>query len=135
MTDGPRAGRWGDQHNARPAYHYIMMRALAELATALPAGDPDRPAILRALSLGLKARNAEIVDRGIMNKDMAAEVLVQVSGSFARDEAFLKESRTADAMAVYARAIGSTARKGGSPLSPRPWGLFLEWSVAGMPAL
>lgn len=134
MTDGPRAGRWVDQHNARPAYHYIMLRALAELAVALPESDPDRAAVMKTLTLGLKARNAEIVERGIMNKDMAAEVLVQVSESFAHDQSFLKESRTADAMAVFARAIGSTARKGGSPLSPRPWGLFLEWSVAEMPA-
>jgi hypothetical protein len=129
MTDGPRAGRWLDPHNARPAYHYIMLRALAELAAVLPPGDPDRAAILKTLALGLKTRNTEIVERGIMNKDMAAEVLVQVSTTFALDDAFLKESRTADALAVFSKAIGSAARKGGSPLSPRPWGLFLEWSV------
>lgn len=32
MTDGPHAGRWLDPHNARPAYHYIMLRALTQLA-------------------------------------------------------------------------------------------------------
>ena len=28
LTRGPRAGRWHDAHNARPAYHYILLRGL-----------------------------------------------------------------------------------------------------------
>ena len=34
LTEGPRKGRWADAHNARPPYHYIMVRGLAALAAA-----------------------------------------------------------------------------------------------------
>ena len=31
LQDGTHKGRWADQHNARPAYHYIMVRGLIAL--------------------------------------------------------------------------------------------------------
>ena len=49
LTDGPRAGRWIDPHNARPAYHYIMMRSLAQLLAVMPEDPVDRADILNAL--------------------------------------------------------------------------------------
>ena len=70
LTEGPHAGRWVDAHNARPAYHYIMMRGLAQLAAVLPADDPVRAEIMRSLTLGLKTRNAELLGPGAANKDM-----------------------------------------------------------------
>ena len=39
----------------------------------LPANDPDRPAIMRSLQLGLVTRNAEFSSLGIMNREVAME--------------------------------------------------------------
>ncbi len=40
LLDGPHKGRWADPHNARPAYHYIMVRGLTALFAVLPIDDP-----------------------------------------------------------------------------------------------
>ncbi|HEY1065168.1 MAG TPA: hypothetical protein VGE52_03635, partial [Pirellulales bacterium] len=59
LTAGPRMGRWADPHNARPAYHYIMIRGLASLAAVLPESDADLPQVVAALRLALRARNPD----------------------------------------------------------------------------
>ena len=126
LTDGPHAGRWMDAHNARPAYHYIMLRALGQLASVMPKGDADRPEVLRALTLGLRARNQEIMTQGVMNKEKAIEALLLVHRWFSEEKSFLKESLSADALDVLGRLVSEQSRRGQSPLSPREWGLFLE---------
>ena len=130
LTDGPRAGRWVDPHNARPAYHYIMMRALAQLVTVIPNGYPARAEILSALKLGLQARNAEIINRGVMNKDKALEALLLVNRAFAADAAFLQETHSAEALHALGVFVSEEARRGKMPLSPGEWGRFLEFVVA-----
>ena len=126
LTDGPHAGRWMDAHNARPAYHYIMLRALGQLAAVLPKDDPDRAETLRALTLGLRARNQEIITQGVMNKEKAIEALLLVHRWFSEEKSFLKESLSADALDVLGKLVSEQSRRGQSPLSPREWGLFLE---------
>ena len=130
LTDGPRAGRWLDPHNARPAYHYIMLRALAQLAAVLPADDSSRSDVMRALTLGLKTRNAEILSQGAMNKDKVTETLLLVNTSFAGDADFLRASLSADALDAMAKGISAEARRGKNPLAPREWGHFLEYTKA-----
>ena len=127
LTTGPHAGRWADAHNARPAYHYIMLRALAQLAAVLPKDDPDRAAIVQSLRFGLKSRNAEILAQGVMNKDKAVETLLLVNQIFAGDAAFLDETRSAAALDALGRFVSAEALRGKLPLGPREWGLFLEF--------
>ncbi len=129
LTDGPHAGRWVDAHNARPAYHYIMMRALAQLASLMPQDDAARPEILRVLTLGLKTRNEEILGPGAANKDKAMEALLIVNRLFAGDAAFLRESRSAEALDALGKLVSAQFRRGAAPLGPREWGLFLEFVV------
>ena len=43
LTDGPRRGRWADPHNARPSYHYILVRGIAALAAALTPATRTAP--------------------------------------------------------------------------------------------
>ncbi|MFZ4764801.1 MAG: hypothetical protein ACOYMN_07570 [Roseimicrobium sp.] len=130
LTDGPRAGRWMDAHNARPPYHYIMMGALAQLATVLPPSHEHRAEIVRSLALGLTTRNAEMVSRGVMNKDHALEALLLVNRMFANDEAFLRETKSVEALRALAQLVSNEAHHGKSPLSPGGWGQFLEWSIS-----
>ena len=127
LTDGPRAGRWVDPHNARPAYHYIMMRALAQLLAVMPEDHADRAEIRSALKLGLQARNAEILSRGVMNKDKTLEALLVVARTFKKDAAFLKETHTSEALHALGVLVSEEARRGKAPLSPGEWGLFLEY--------
>lgn len=132
LTEGPRAGRWLDPHNARPAYHYIMMRALVQLVAVTPTDHAARPELMNALSRGLKTRNAEMVERGVMNKDHALEALLLVNQIFKTDEAFLRDTQSSTALDAIGRLVSEEARRGKQPLSPGPWGLFLEF-IASKP--
>lgn len=125
LTDGPQAGRWVDPHNARPAYHYIMMRALARLAGALPEGHAARAEVVQALRLGLRTRNAEILEKGVMTRDKSFEALLRVSRTFSGDRAFLSETRSGEALRALEAHVSDEARKGRRPLSPGEWGLFV----------
>ena len=127
LTEGKYAGRWGDGHNSRPAYHYIMLRSLAELAAVMPDDDASRRTVMAALLAGLKTRNQEILNQGVPNKDKAMEVLVLVNRVFADDKDFLRESLSADALDALAKLVSEQYRKGSLPLGPAEWGLFLEY--------
>ena len=127
LADGPRAGRWIDPHNARPAYHYIMMSALAQLAAVLPADHPERAMVMRSLALGLKTRNAEMVTRGVMNKDKAMESLILVHSLFADQPAFLTDTDSTQALNALIRLCSEQARRGKLPLGPRGWGEMLAY--------
>jgi hypothetical protein len=127
LTNGPRAGRWIDPHNARPAYHYIMMRALTQLVAVMPPEHVARPEIVCSLSLGLKTRNAEMVARGIMNKEHAMESLLLVNHTFENDAAFLQDTHSSAALEAIGRLVSDEARRGKQPLAPGAWGLFLEF--------
>ncbi len=129
LTDGPRAGRWLDPHNARPAYHYIMMRALAELAAVLPKDNPDRIEVMRSLQLGLRARNQDFLGAGAPNEDKAMEVLVFVNRRFADEPNFLRDSLSREALDALAKLVSSQSLHGRDPLGPREWSLFLEYVV------
>lgn len=76
LKNGPHIGRWLDPHNARPAYHYIMIRALLALVAVLPENDPDRPAMIESIRLAFKARNVDF-KKGIINGDSALEALLR----------------------------------------------------------
>lgn len=121
LTDGPRAGRWMDPHNARPAYHYLMLGALAQLAAELPATHADRPTLMKSLTLGLKTRNAEIITQGIMTKDKAIEALLLIDRRFDHDPVFLAETQCTQALNLVCDYASEQARSGRLPLGPRGW--------------
>lgn len=125
LRDGPRTGRWHDPHNARPAYHYIMLRSLASLATTLPSDNADRIRIETALRLGLHARNADFIGPGAANKDKALETLLIVRDAYRDNPAFLDASLTPQAFAALERLILGQLRAGRDPLSPRGYGQYL----------
>jgi hypothetical protein len=133
LTDGPHAGRWLDPHNARPAYHYVMMGALAQLAAAMPADHPDRTAVMKSLTLGLKSRNAEFQTLGVMTKDKAIETLLLTQSLFANDEAFLTTTQTTEALHTLAALASEQARRGKLPFGPRGWGMMLGWLATAKP--
>ncbi len=130
LIDGPHAGRWLDGHNARPPYHYIMLRSLVTLAEVMPKDDPARLEILRSLELGLKARNNDFVARGASNKDHALQVLLIVNREFAADTAFLTETQSVAALDALTKLISEEARRGKNPTGPRAWGMFLSDSLS-----
>ncbi len=133
LSDGPRAGRWMDAHNARPAYHYIMMCALTQLAAVMPPSHEHRLEIVRSLSLGLTARNSEMVSRGVMNKDHAMEALLLVNRAFAGDTAFLRETKSTESLRSLSLLVSNEAHHAKSPLSPGGWGQFLEFIIQSAP--
>jgi len=126
LTDGPRAGRWFDPHNARPAYHYIMLRGLAQLASVMPKSDPARGEIMRALQSGLRARNQDFFNQGVPNKDKAMETLLLVNRAFADEPEFLRAALVPAALEALGKLVSEQSRAGGQPLGFREWGLFLE---------
>ena len=104
-----------------------MLRALAELVAVMPQEHPDRAEVLGALALGLKARNSEIVTRGVMTKDKAIEVLLLVNRIFRNEDAFLHATQSREALQTVSLLISSGAARGKAPLSPGEWGQFLEY--------
>ncbi|MFO0820520.1 MAG: hypothetical protein U1A77_21415 [Pirellulales bacterium] len=124
LTEGPRKGRWADAHNARPPYHYIMVRALAALATVMPKDDADLPAVVESLWLALLARNPDF-EKGIFNADSSVEALVRVKMLPPRLAEQLADCKTDEALATLERyaAEGFRARK--APLGPGAWGQLL----------
>lgn len=125
LSSGPRAGRWADPHNARPAYHYIMVRALAALAAVLPEQDADRPAIVESLRLALLARNPDF-DRGICNADSAVEALLVVHTLPSDIQQPLQDCRTEFALQTLERYAADRFRRGNPALSPGAWGQLLR---------
>ena len=105
-----------------------MMRALAELVVVLPKDDPVRAEVMRSLQLGLRARNQDFLRAGAPNKDKAMEVLVLVNRMFTDEKDFLRESLSAEALDALARLVSAQYLRGGDPLGPREWSLFLEYA-------
>ena len=126
LIDGPRAGRWADAHNARPAYHYIMVRALASLVVVLPKDDADRPAALACLRLALRARNPEFTSKGIMNVDSSIEALVAVERLPAAIREELGPCDVTEALDVLERYAAYGVMKGKPSAGPEACALLLE---------
>lgn len=112
LTVGPMTGRWMDAHNSRPAYHYIMVGALARLASVMPVDHPNRTAVMKSLALGLKTRNAEIVSQGVMDKNKSIEALLLVDFHFSKDSDFLANTESNAALEALCRFASSSARHG-----------------------
>ncbi len=102
LTEGPRKGRWADAHNARPAYHYIMVRGLAALAAAMPKDDADLPAVVDSLRSALSARNPDF-EKGVFNADSSVEALVRVKRLPPHVAERLADCKTDEALATLER--------------------------------
>jgi hypothetical protein len=130
MTDGPRAGRWVDPHNAKVEYHYIMMRALAQLAAVMPGNHVYRGTVLQSLELGLLARNVDFTGNNASNKNSAMDALILVNRMFVTDRDFLRRTLSEQALERLGVLVSEQARRGNAPLDPREWGMFLEFAAA-----
>lgn len=129
LTAGPHKGRWADPHNARPPYHYIMIRGLAALAMVISKDDTDLPAVVESLRLALSARNPDF-EKGIFNADSSVEALIRVKMLPGYVTEKLAGSKTDEALAALERysAAGFRARK--TPLGPGAWGQLLQYRQA-----
>jgi hypothetical protein len=99
----------------------------------LPANDPDRPAIMRSLQLGLVTRNAEFSSLGIMNREVAMEALLFVHQVFASEPGFLAATRSTTALDILGHAVSADALRKNPSLSPRAWGQFLAYAKTRRP--
>jgi len=124
LTSGPHAGRWLDAHNARPAYHYIMMRALAALATVLPASDADRaPSWARSdwvlrLAIQILSSAARRARTAPWRPWRSAPGIRQRSGILARNQ-------SDRALSQLGKLVSAEYRRGGMPVGPGAWGMYL----------
>ncbi|MGL5810879.1 MAG: hypothetical protein ACRCYQ_13130 [Nocardioides sp.] len=128
LAEGRYAGRWYDAHNARPAYHYLVLSSLIELAVAVPDRSPSRAKIQQALELGLRSRNLEIVGRGAPNLDQSISALVKVNLSLKGDGTFLDATSSAPALDALGRLVSHRGGRGAPPLAPREWAHFLAYA-------
>lgn len=126
LTEGPRKGRWADAHNARPAYHYIMIRGLAALAAVMPKDDADLPAVVESLRMALLARNPEF-EKGVFNADSSVEALVRVKLLPVHVAQSLTECKTGEALETLERYAAEGFRLRKSPLGPGAWGQLLAY--------
>ena len=129
LTEGPRKGRWADAHNARPAYHYIMIRGLAALAAVMPKDDPDLPAVVESLRSALSARNPDF-EKGVFNADSSVEALVRVKMLPPHVAEKLAGCKTDEALGTLERYAAEGFRSRKSTLGPGAWGQLLEYRKA-----
>lgn len=129
LKDGQRIGRWVDPHNAKPSYHYIMMRSLVQLISVMPKLHKDRPTILNALKLGLKARNIDFISRGAPNKNSALYTLIEVNKIFINEKKFLKETYSDKALDALIKLVSFEYRQGKLPVGPSEWGMTLDYLI------
>jgi hypothetical protein len=120
-------GRWADQHNARPAYHYIMVRGLTALFAVLSDDDPDRDSICKSIRLAMQARNAEFTVKGIMNVDSSLEAILLFKSLSAEQQKAIGSCQTDEALAVLERHCVSRVRKDGGPFSAGVGGSYFEY--------
>jgi hypothetical protein len=126
LTAGPRVGRWADSHNARPAYHYIMIRGLAALLNVLPMDDPAWRPIVDSTRLALVTRNREFTAQGIMNVDSALEALLLYERVRPDVREAVGDCESKAALEVLRRHVTAELRRGRGPAGPGQVGRFLE---------
>ena len=127
LTDGPYKGRWADPHNARPVYHYILVRGIASLIAAMKDNDPDRTTAISSLRLALRARNRDFAEKGVADKDSALESLLLLKMEPRLRIPELGGCGTDEAIDVLERMVTAEFRSGRLPLAPGVWGRFLEY--------
>jgi hypothetical protein len=126
LTEGPRKGRWADAHNARPVYHYIMVRGLAALAVVTPKDDADLPAVVESLRLALNARNPDY-KKGIVNADSTVEALVRVKSLPLHVAGKLTDCGTDEVLDVLEQYAAAGFRAKRAALGPGAWGQLLAY--------
>ncbi len=132
LVAGDNTGRWADPHNARPTYHYIMMDSLVELLAAMRKAKMDKDGasdkVVRALRLGLIARNRDFLPagKGATTKETAMLALLNVNRVFANETEFLQVTQSDAALDGLKKLVSSQFRRGAQPLAPGAWGLFVE---------
>jgi len=68
-----------------------------------------------------------MVNHGVMTKDHAMDALLLVHHAFRNDRQFLRGTHSSEALKALGRLVSAEARRGGQPLGPGAWGLFLEF--------
>lgn len=126
LTEGPHKGRWADAHNARPAYHYIMVRGLAALAAVMRKDDSELPAVVESLRLALLARNPDYA-KGIFNADSSMEALIRVKKLPPHVSDKLADCKTDEAFETLERYAAEGFRSRKAPLGPGAWGQLLAY--------
>jgi len=126
LLEGPRVGRWADPHNARPPYHYIMIRGLAALAAVMPIDDSDLPRITECIRMALLARNRDF-QKGIFNADSAVEALLLVKSLPVHVQDKLADCQTDEAMLTLERYAADQFRRGKPVLGPGAWGQLVAF--------
>jgi hypothetical protein len=130
LQDGPNKGRWADQHNARPAYHYIMIRGLTALFAVLPDEDNDRERIATSIRTAMQARNGEFASQGIMNVDSSLEAILLFKSLPTKQQKAIGLCQTDEALAVLERHCIARLRKNEGPFSPGAGGSYFAWRLS-----
>jgi len=71
------SGRWIDAHNARTAYHVLLLRAVTTLASLCPDNSPHRDALRASSAQGVKSLIDEFSRLGVTNTGYALPVLLR----------------------------------------------------------
>jgi len=92
-------GRWMDFHNARPAYHWILVRGMLHLLRALPPDHAYSPVLEKHLLGAIDNGAAEIRNNGAVSVDTALAVLSEVC------RALPPKSEWQEALTITANAL------------------------------
>jgi len=135
LQDGPNKGRWVDPHNARPAYHYIMIRGLTALFAVFPedhenGDDGDRKRIATSIRTAMQARNGEFATKGIMNVDSSLEAILLFKSLPTKQQEAIGPCQTDEAFDVLERHCVARLRKNEGSFRPGVGGSYFAWILS-----
>ncbi len=123
---GKYKGCWADGHNARPEYHYIIVRGLVSLVSQLNKTDRDYKLASNSLKLALKARNQYIADGKILAPDSSLEALTRLNLKLPRFKNLCEECFVNESFENLSKFVDTEFSSNKFPVSPATWGLYLE---------
>ena len=130
LTDGPHAGRWYDPHNARPNYHYILVRALVRYISVLEENDPTREPALVALRRALPARNGNYLAGGpVPNVASTLDALLVMERLLEDSTQIVGDFQQHAVIDTLARIPIARFRQNQMPVAPGVWGRLLEYWI------
>jgi hypothetical protein len=115
-------GRWMDFHNARPAYHWILIRGMLQLYEALPDASPFKPELKRSLFAAIRNGTDEIRTHGAPSLETPLAVLSLVCADL-KPEPQWRTALNVLINAAFDREHDNPAEI--HDLSPYPYGAYL----------
>ena len=124
LQEGKFAGRWLDPHNAMPAYHFIIVRAISQLLSVVEGREKEKA--IHCIQHALNSRAADYLDGNVPNIDSTLDALLVMRGNNPETFSTLG-SAPSEMLDLIAGDCWQRKTPMRIPTSPGTWGRLLEY--------